>query len=116
MNTKETAKSRTEMIVKVRAGLMTAKGAAEALGVSRKTYYKWEKKGLQAMLAAERDGTAGRPSTASTPEILALKAEVQTLSAKLQEMAQTADLRLMLRLLERRDAKKKQKKSQGSSP
>lgn len=116
MNSKETAKSRTEMIVKVRAGLMTAKAAAEALGVSRKTYYKWEKKGLQAMLAAERDQTAGRPSTAPTPEVEALKAEVKTLSAKLEEMAQTAELRLMLRLLERRDAKKKQKRSPGSSP
>jgi DNA-binding XRE family transcriptional regulator len=107
MNTKATALSRTEMIVRVRAGLMTATAAAEALGVSRKTYYKWEKKGLQAMLAAGQDETAGRPDTAPTPEVKALQAEVKTLSAKLEAMAQTADLRLMLRLLERRDAKKK---------
>ena len=116
MSTDPKALLRTEMIVKVRAGLMTAKAAAEALGVSRKTYYRWEKRGLQAMLAAERDETAGRPSTAPTPEVLALKSEVKTLTAKLEEMAQTADLRLMLRLLERRDAKKKQKRSPGSSP
>jgi len=60
----------------VRAGLMTAKAAAKALGVSRKTYYKWEKKGLRAMLAAERDEPAGRPSTAPTAQVHALKAEV----------------------------------------
>ena len=53
---------RTEMIVKVRAGLMTATAAAEALGVSRKTYYKWEKRGLQAMLAAGEAEKPGRRS------------------------------------------------------
>jgi hypothetical protein len=36
---------------------------------------------------------------------------VKTLSAKLEDMAQTAELRLMLRILERRDAKKKQTES-----
>jgi DNA-binding XRE family transcriptional regulator len=116
MNTKETALARTEMIVRVRAGLMTATKAAEVLGVSRKTYYKWEKKGLQAMLAAERDETAGRPDTGPTAEVAALKTQVAELTAKLDHMAQTAELRYMLRLLERRDAKKKQKKSPGSSP
>jgi transposase len=116
MSTEAKALTRTEMIVRVRAGLMTATAAAAALGVSRKTYYKWEKKGLQAMLAAERDETKGRPSTAPTPEVETLKAEVKTLSAKLEEMAQTADLRLMLRILEQRDAKKKRKKSLRSSP
>jgi len=116
MSTDPKALLRTEMIVKVRAGLLTAKAAAEALGVSRKTYYKWEKKGLQAMLAAEQDETKGRPETGPSPEVLALKSQVKTLSAKLEEMAQTAELRYMLRLLERRDAKKKLKGSQGSSP
>ena len=116
MNTKATALARTEMIVKVRAGLMTAKAAAEALGVSRKTYYKWEKKGLQAMLAAGEDETAGRPDTGPTPEVTALKTQVVELQAKLDQMAQTAELRYMLRLLERRDAKKKPKRSPGSSP
>lgn len=116
MTTKQTALTRTEMIVKVRSGQMTATAAAAALGVSRKTYYKWEKKGLQAMLAAGRDETAGRPSRAPTPQVKALKSEVRALTAKLEAMAQTAELRLMLRLLEKRDAKKKLKRSKGSSP
>jgi transposase len=111
MSTDPKALLRTEMIVKVRSGQMTATAAAEALGVSRKTYYKWEKKGLSAMLAAEKDETAGPPQTGPTPEVLELRAQVATLSAKLEHMAQTADLRLMLRLLERRDAKKKPKRS-----
>jgi transposase len=111
MNPDPKALLRTEMIVKVRAGLMTATAAAEALGVSRKTYYKWEKKGLQAMLAAGQDDTAGRPSKEERKEVKALKRKVKTLSAKLEDMAQTAELRLMLRILERRDAKKNEKES-----
>jgi transposase len=111
MATDAKALLRTEMILKVRSGQMTAKAAAEALGVSRKTYYKWEKKGLQAMLAAGQDESAGRPSKEETAQVKALRRKVKTLSAKLEEMAQTAELRLMLRLLERRDAKKKPRQS-----
>jgi transposase len=112
MSTDPKALLRTEMIVKVRAGLMTATAAAEALGVSRKTYYKWEKRGLRAMLAAGENETSGRPSKEEAAEVRALKRKVKTLSAKLEHMAETADLRLMLRLLERRDAKKKLKESE----
>jgi transposase len=111
MNPDPKALLRTEMIVKVRAGLMTATAAAQALGVSRKTYYKWEKKGLQAMLAAGQDEAAGRPSREERKEVKALKRKVKNLSTKLEEMAQTAELRLMLRILERRDAKKNERKS-----
>jgi transposase len=112
MSTDAKALLRTEMIVKVRSGLMTAKAAAEALGVSRKTYYKWEKKGLSAMLAAGQDDSAGRPSREEAAEVRALRRKVKTLSEKLEHMAETADLRLMLRLLERRDAKKKPRDSE----
>ena len=111
MNPDPKALLRTELIVKVRAGLMTATAAAETLGVSRKTYYKWEKKGLQAMLAAGQDDAAGRPSKQERKEMKALRRKVKTLSAKLEHMAETADLRLMLRILERKDAKKKQTES-----
>jgi transposase len=112
MNPDPKALLRTEMIVKVRSGLMTATAAAQTLGVSRKTYYKWEKKGLQAMLAAGQNDAAGRPSKEEKKEVKALKRKVKTLSAKLEEMAQTAELRLMLRILERRDAKKNEKESE----
>lgn len=49
--------------MKVRCGLMTAIEAAEVLGVSRKTYYKWEKRGLEALLDGLQDKHAGRPET-----------------------------------------------------
>jgi transposase len=107
MSTDPKALQRTEMIVKVRAGLMTAKAAAEALGVSRKTYYKWEKRGLQAMLAAGEAEKPGRRSKEEAAEVKALKRQVKTLTAKVEHMAETGNLRVMLRALERQDAKKK---------
>ncbi len=89
MSTDPKAHLRTEMIVKERAGLMTATAAAEALGVSRKAYYKWEKRGLQAMLAAGQAETPGRRSTQEAAEVRALKRKVKTLTAKVEHLAET---------------------------
>jgi transposase len=47
--------------MKVRCGLMTATEAAHLLGVSRKTYYKWEQRGLAAILEGLQEQTGGRP-------------------------------------------------------
>jgi len=52
---------RAEVVMKVRCGLMTASQAAAKLGVSRKTYYKWEQRGLAALLDGLCDQRAGRP-------------------------------------------------------
>jgi transposase len=49
------------MIMKVRCGLMTAQQAADRLGVSRKTYYKWEQRGLSALLDGLAEKAPGRP-------------------------------------------------------
>jgi len=54
------ARRRAELIMKVRCGLMSATEAAAELGVSRKTYYKWERKGLAGLLASVRDRPCGR--------------------------------------------------------
>jgi transposase len=43
--------------------MMTATQAAKDLGVSRKTYYKWEQRGLAALLEGLQDQPAGRPET-----------------------------------------------------
>jgi len=39
---------------------MTATEAAKVLGVSRKTYYKWEQRGLAALLGGLQDQSTGR--------------------------------------------------------
>ena len=57
----EKARLRAEVIMKVRCGLMTAREAAEHLGVSRKTYYQWEQRGLAALLSSLADQASGRP-------------------------------------------------------
>jgi len=60
--TQQVARQRAEMIMKVRCGLMNASQAAEQMGISRKTYYKWEQRALSAMLAGLTDQPPGRPS------------------------------------------------------
>ena len=58
----QAARQRAEVIMKVRCGLMNASQAAAQLGISRKTYYKWEQRGLSALLAGLEDQSPGRPS------------------------------------------------------
>ncbi|BBO72984.1 hypothetical protein DSCW_21540 [Desulfosarcina widdelii] len=60
-STRQTARRRAEMIMKVRCGLLTAGQAADRLGVSRKTFYKWEQRGLSALLDSVTDQLPGRP-------------------------------------------------------
>lgn len=57
----QTARLRAELIMRVRCGLMTAREAACQLGVSRKTCYKWEERGLAALLSSLTDLASGRP-------------------------------------------------------
>lgn len=59
----QAARRRAEMIMKVRCGLMTATQAAQMLEISRKTYYKWEQRGLAALLEGVEDQESGRPET-----------------------------------------------------
>jgi len=61
-STRQTARLRAEMIMKVRCGMLTARQAAERLGVSRKTFYKWEQRGLSALLDSVTDQPPGRPA------------------------------------------------------
>jgi transposase len=60
--TQQAARQRAQVIMKVRCGLMNASQAAAQLGISRKTYYKWEQRGLSALLAGLEDQSPGRPS------------------------------------------------------
>ena len=63
----ESARKRAELIMKVNCGMMTATQAARELNVSRKTYYKWEKQGLTALLNNLTDRQAGRPQAVQDP-------------------------------------------------
>ena len=113
----ELAKRRALIIMDVRSGKMTAEAGAEKLGVSRKTYYEWEKKGLSAMMEALLDGEAGRPETSQEdPEKEALK---RTLAETQKELCVARESIYVRRVLDdyaakraedaRRGAKKKQR-------
>lgn len=70
---------RAQLILKVQAGEITATEAARQLGVSRKTYYEWEKRGLSGMMEALADREGGRPSNPVHAEVEALKKKQERL-------------------------------------
>ncbi len=100
------ARQRAEVILKVRAGRMTAAQGARLLGMSRKTYYQWEQRALAGMLQQLADRPAGRPRQTRDPEKARLRRQVGKLAQRLKRLEQTAKLRGLLRQWERLDAKK----------
>jgi transposase len=97
------ARQRAQLIMQVRSGLLSAQQAARQLGISRKTYYKWERRALAAMVAALGHRGHGRPPRPIDPEKEALQRQTQELQAKLQVVEQTVRIR---QLLEQPDKKK----------
>jgi hypothetical protein len=65
---------------------MTATEGAAALGISRKTYYKWENRALGAMLDGLEDRDAGRPEQPGS-----LQSEID-LGRKIQELQREKEL------------------------
>lgn len=90
------ARHRAQLIMQVRSGVLTAEAAARQLGVSRKTYYKWERRALTAMVEALEDQGPGRPPQPVDPEKTALRHQTKELQAKLTVLEQTARLRQLL--------------------
>lgn len=94
------ARQRAALIVQVQSGVITAQEAATQLGVSRKTYYKWEKRALAAMLRALTERPGGRPGTATDPEKQALSEQTRQLQEQLQALEQTLAIREALAALD----------------
>jgi transposase len=97
------ARQRAQLIMQVRSGLLSAQQAARQLGISRKTYYKWERRALAAMVEALSNREHGRPPLPLDPEKEALQRQTQELQAKLQVLEQTVRIR---QRLEQPDKKK----------
>ena len=83
--TRLAARQRAQVIMKVRCGLMNASQAAAQLGVSRKTYYKWEQRGLSALLTGLTDQPPGRPSQP-------VDSHQQELERQIEQLRQDNDL------------------------
>ncbi len=90
------ARQRAQLIMQVRSGLLTAEAAAQQLGVSRKTYYKWERRALAAMVEALGNRDQGRPAQPRDPEKEALRRQTEELQAKLTILERTERLRQLL--------------------
>jgi transposase len=63
------ARQRAQLIMQVRSGLLTAEEAARQLRISRKTYYKWEKRALGVMVAALGNRKHGPPPLPVDPRL-----------------------------------------------
>jgi len=77
--------------------MMTAAQAAKQLGVSRKTYYKWEKRALEGMLEGLCERNSGRPASVPDEEKEGLRRKVQELERELRLKQQSEELRKLLR-------------------
>jgi hypothetical protein len=94
----------------VRSGQLTATEGARQLGISRKTYYEWERRGLAAMVKAIQDQEAGRPHREVDREKEGLKGRVRELEQEIELAKKTDALRRMLNLYEER---KRQRENRG---
>ena len=102
----ELARQRALVILKVRSSVLTAKQGALALGVSRKTYYEWEEKSLQAMALALENQPAGRPPAPVDEEKEALRERVRALEKKLDLAEKTLEVKELLATYEGLGSKK----------
>jgi len=91
------ARLRAELILKVRSGVLSASEAAKQLGVSRKTYYKWEKRGLAAMMEGLCERDSGRPASVPDEEKESLRKKVAELEEQLRQKQHREQLRTLLR-------------------
>jgi transposase len=111
---KELARKRAVVVFAVRSGQITAEEGARRLGVSRKTYYEWERRALQAITEALEDRAPGRPNTPKDEEKRRLQEEITELQNKLFVAEKTVEVRDMLHAYELQNAGAK--KSAGASP
>jgi transposase-like protein len=101
MNAK--ASQRAALILQVRSGQLTAKAAAQVLGISRQQYYQWEQRALTALLSSLEDQPTGRPKTPADPEKLKLQRRVEQLEQQVQHFQQQEQLRQLLQQWAARD-------------
>ncbi|MFC1591061.1 helix-turn-helix domain-containing protein [Thermodesulfobacteriota bacterium] len=94
--------------MKVRCGLMTATEAARQLGVSRKTYYKWEQRGLEALLDGLEDRDTGRPEAAHEKVLQEqFEREREELQHRNEQLQQKLELKDLVLQAERQERSKK---------
>lgn len=89
---------------------MSASQAAAELGVSRKTYYKWEQRGLASLLDGLSDQDPGRPEKPDDSAQKVLEKQLEDLKQENQLLEQKMilkDLATEFNLRSKNDRKKK---------
>ena len=95
--------------MKVRSGFMTATEGAALLGVSRKTYYKWENRAFTAMLGELEQKRPGRPETPDQVINEAeLKNKIKELEKEKQLLKKQMELKDMVHQIKLDDALQRQ--------
>ena len=110
---KKLARERASIILQVRSGALSATEGAERLGISRKTYYEWEDRALQAMALALENQAPGRPPVPLDTEKEELQRRVRDLEKKLYLAEKTIEVKDLLSAFDLHEAKKKEKKQKG---
>jgi transposase len=105
------ALERAKVILQVQGEKLNATEGAAVLGVSRRTYYKWENRALQGMMAALKDEEAGRPPDPADAEKEALKAKLAQVEQELAMAKQSQYVREVLQRYEQCRAEAEQKKA-----
>lgn len=95
------ARRRAALIVQVQCGQITATEAANQMGVSRKTYYEWEKRALQALVQSQQERPGGRPATPHDAEKERLQEQAQQMQEQARVLEQTLAIREQLAELSR---------------
>jgi len=96
------AQRKAEVILKVRAGLISVAEAAKQLGISRKTYYKWEQRGLEAMIEGLCERSSGRPPGESDAELERMKHRIRELERELEKRQKADELHERVRQLSKK--------------
>jgi len=84
-------------VIRVQGKLMTATEAAAQLGMSRKTYYKWERRILRGMMEAAAEKAPGRPAIEVDAEKEGLRQEIEALKKELLLLEQKLHIREVLK-------------------
>jgi transposase-like protein len=107
---KKLARERAAIILQVRSGALTVTEGAGRLGVSRKTYYEWEDRALQAMAQALENHAPGRPSVPPDAKKEELQSKVRDLEKRLYLAEKTIEVKDLLSAYDLHEAKKNEKK------
>ena len=107
---KDKARQRARVILQVRSGQISASEGARQLGISRKTYYQWEKRALKGMLQELEEQAPGRPAKPADPEAEAMRKKIAQLEAQLKVASQTAEVRSILLAMRQKQEKGEIKK------